>query len=1056
MLGFVFFGLTGFWAYVAFVGVSVGLSYLGGRLLAPDQPEYDLDRKSAADRQWSPHTTQAEGIARPRSYGRNMHHGNIIAKWTDVVDETHEVLYLIVDHGDGPTEGIGAGTVYLNEQPSGNFGGVTIQERTGTMDQTCMTGYEQLKLEQKQNVELIYGEAPIVVTTPNDFFDDIEWTICFPSGLVHYRDDGSQASITTTVKVRIRPLGGDWTEIYNDGITRKTHDPLFFKFTVSDYFAVNKGTQYELEFSRLNDKYSDQSTQNVYLRSVREVVDVAFTYPGRALVGVKAIATPQLHGNLNVKVIREDRLVNTFNGTSWSIEYTRNRAWITWDVLTLPCIDGTIKRYDGMSPDSLDLEFFYAWAQFCDTDILDGDGGVEPRASCDIKISEPINVMDMSRKIAAAGRAHLYWDGHLLTGWIDDTVTDPSDLVTEDSIEKGSWKNDWAIKPELAGVTEVLYDDAKLGFERTSTYAPSLDPGGFRNVVSVDGVGLKTRGTAVHYSNYLTERTRLITNINRFRINREGFWYKLGQTVAVQSRGFGSHAFRVRSATADTITVNRNAETDVNIGDELWLRTYDSASGTIKVYAYEVASVVARVITATANWSYTPAKGNLVAVGPAGSVKLRRIIKKKPAIKNYFDVEVETYDTELFDADDLDPDNPDINFIWPGPADMLDGPVTRAEIYDLLKQILPPQPNIEIPWPSNLTWTGSGGDTVTWSKTNADFPITFRYRGVTYEIEPDSTTDEFVYWDPNYTTSFRHTNLMSTVLANAGWLMCRNVDGVVYPSVPIQTLHGGLVQAGTITASMIIVSGINALLLDNAPAEANADKTGSHSADVNALLTQNGPAEANADKTIDHTAANISGQGVLATLNSANLDTRVADGTTYKRMLASWQKSGDTTKIDGGKVSLNTLLAASIATYNLTAVNATMANLFVQTIHIANSATKIYVADSDATESHTANTWHTICTCAWTSLGGVVEARFQTTVSSTLEGRLQYIRVIYEDSTTLFELEVSPNNEGFISETLFHSVSSGSRDIKLQMKSDGSDEFTCAGSFLSVIEDKGK
>ncbi|GAI87441.1 unnamed protein product, partial [marine sediment metagenome] len=148
MLGFITLGAFLFWT-----AVMAAVVFLGGSLLAPKQPEMDEEVGGGQSTLWNPHTTQQEGIARPRAYGKNLHHGNILSKWTDVVDN-QEVLYLLIDNGDGPTKGVVspiADNVFLNEQPAANFTSVELQERLGTMNQTCMTGFEKLKLSYKIN-----------------------------------------------------------------------------------------------------------------------------------------------------------------------------------------------------------------------------------------------------------------------------------------------------------------------------------------------------------------------------------------------------------------------------------------------------------------------------------------------------------------------------------------------------------------------------------------------------------------------------------------------------------------------------------------------------------------------------------------------------------------------------------------------------------------------------------------------------------------------------------------------------------------------------------------
>ncbi len=798
------------WWLFVYVILPAGLGYLGGRLMAPDEPEAEERTEGYQSRSWDPRSTQQEGIPRPRALGENLHHGNIVGKWTDVAND-REILYTIVEYGDGPTNGIGSNVVYLNDQPASNYGSVTVYERLGTMGQSVMPGFEQTKLEYKGQGELVKDIVQIF-TTPNDFFDDIEYTVTFPNGIIHHHRDGDTSGTGVTLKVEISEHDAEsWTTIFNEIVSGETYSPKFIKHTVSDYYAISRGTQYDMKFTRTSDPRTvDRTTDNLHLKSIREVIDVPFTRPGKALIGVKAIATAQLHGNLDVKVVREDRIINTYDGAVWTLEYSNNRAWTVWDVLTQPIISGNgngegayvIERYEGIDPQYLDLEFFHTWSLFCAEEILDGYGSTEPRCACNTIIDAFTDVFSLAHKLAAVGRANLYWRGDKLTGWIDDVVTTPIDLVTMDSMMHKTWKNGWAIEEELAGVVEVFFKDSKQGHERTSAEYDSDEAGGYQNIVTVEGIGLTTRGSAIHYAKYLLERNRLIRNTNSFRVHKDGFRYKLGHVIRLQSKPANwGHAFRVVSSTADTITVDRDATTEVTVGDVLHIRSYDAVTEQPVTDSYEVDSIVGRVITATIAFDTTPLKGNLVATGAAGDIKLRRIIKLQATPDNYFDVTVETYDAELFDADDIDPDNPNINYIYPGPTTHLSDPVTRRELDDLVSQLLPPAPDINVPWPSNLTWTGSGGDTVTWSKTDGDDDITFRYAGTTNIITPDSTTLKYIYWDPDSPTVFLKTNLLGTALGAGHWLMAINEDGVVSTPNPQQIIHGGLIQAGTITAA---------------------------------------------------------------------------------------------------------------------------------------------------------------------------------------------------------------------------------------------------------------
>lgn len=780
-------------AILLWTAIMVGASYLGGLLFKAKTPKAEEPVEGVESRMWRKHTTQQEGIARPRAYGKNMHHGNIIGKWTDAT-YNREVLYLLIDHGDGPTKGVAdlATDVFLNNQPVSNFTSVETQQRLGTMNQTCMIDFDKQKLEYVINNEMLKDE-PVIFTTPNDFFDDIQFTIVWPSGLYRRGRDGDIKLGYCRVRVRIREHGEEeWAAtIYNKLHTPKVTHPLFLACTVSDLWDnVEKGKQYDLEFTNLTGTI-DRHVNNISVRSVREVVNTAFTHPGRALVGIRAVATTRLSGNLDVKIIREDRIV--WNGATDTLEYNNNRAWVTWDLLTLPSIDGdgtgpkpyVRKRFDGIDPQYLDLEFFKEWATFCKEGILSGYGvGTEPRAPCNIIIDAFTNVFKKVQDIAAVGRAHLYWAGHLFSGWIDKATTDPIDLVTTDSMLHKTWKNNWAIKKELAGVMEVLYEDEKQGYERTAAEWANEDAGGFRNIVSVEGVGLKTRGTAIHYAAYLLECNHLIRNVNSFDVAKDGFTHKLGKVLRIQNRTANwGKAFRVMSATIDTVTVDRNAESEINIGDALYIRSYSPILKRRETDIYEVDSVSENVITVTENWDISPSKGNLIAVG---NVVLRRITKLTSKSNNLFSVEVETYDTDLFKTDEINPNNPNQNYIWPGAVVDLSSLLTPDEIQERIEQSTVPLAYDEIPTPSNLSWNDDDpnvGD-ISWSKTDADDDITIRYRGESYTIAAGSTDKEFVYWDVTADAglAFQTTPYASVAMAPGCWLIRINEGGEALPA----------------------------------------------------------------------------------------------------------------------------------------------------------------------------------------------------------------------------------------------------------------------------------
>ena len=803
------------WAFVSQLAIAFGVAYLGGMLFGPSMeqprsPERGVESQSFG---WAPITTQREGIPHPMCYGRNMHYGNIVARWTDVNKSGDEILYMILDYGRGPVQGK-TGTVYFNDQPEGNFPSVTVQERLGTLNQTCMTGFEQNKLEYRpKNFKITNTDGSVTWTTPNNFFDDIEYTLEWPRGLWHYQDDGSRVEHGIGVKVEISERGlSAWSTLLETTINGNQLAPIYKAYKVSEQgFNCTHGKQYDLKYSKTSaDKGADRYGDELVLRSVREVVDVAFTRPGKALLGITALATERLSGHINVKWVADDKLVRVYNGTSWGIAFSHNRAWVVLDELTQPCISGdgganpwTIERYDGLDPSRIDLAFIYEWAEWCADQVTDGNGGTEDRMTCDIIVDWLTDVWSLAYELAQVGRMSPYWQGNILTGWVDKAVTDaPFALVTFDNIMVKRWKSVWAGFGELAGSVEVYYKDSLQGYERKPLPIPNEDAGLYTRIIAIEGTGVVGHALAARVGNHALTRAKLIKNINSVRMHKDALRYRLGKVVRLQSNvpNWGKSYRVIKSDASNTVELDRVVEAAV--GDIIYVRSYDEANKKVDISSYTVASAVGKVVTIVETWDVTPIKNNIVAIGVAGAIKLRRIIKMRHTVDNYFDVELETYDTDLFASDNFDPNFTNPDYAWLAPASELTKPITKWEVVELISQMLPPQPDIDIPWLSNCDWTGSGGDTVSWAKRNADEPILFRYRGVSYQITPDSTTDEFIYWDPNFTTQFRTTNLAATAFAVGKWVMCRNKAGVAYPATPMQLAHAGILQAGTITAAL--------------------------------------------------------------------------------------------------------------------------------------------------------------------------------------------------------------------------------------------------------------
>ncbi len=116
----------------------------------------------------------------------------------------------------------------------------------------------------------------------------------------------------------------------------------------------------------------------------------------------------------------------------------------------------------------------------------------------------------------------------------------------------------------------------------------------------------------------------------------------------------------------------------------------------------------------------------------------------------------------------------------------------------------------DIPKLSQITFIGDGSSKVGWTGG------TVEYGGNSYAIAVkavgDGSTDEFIYWDDaDGQTSFKHTDDFAVAIAANHWVVCINDSGKAIPATSARILHGGLIQAGTITAAHMNVANLAAI-----------------------------------------------------------------------------------------------------------------------------------------------------------------------------------------------------------------------------------------------------
>ncbi len=217
---------------------------------------------------------------------------------------------------------------------------------------------------------------------------------------------------------------------------------------------------------RDDSKYGDL----VKLAIVREIEESDFEYPRSVLFGLRALATDQLSGSLKISLLGNWAIVNTYNGTDWVLQHSRNPAWICYDILSQPVISGNslatyaIERYDGIDPSRLDYIKFLEWADYCD-ELVVGMSGDEPRSRFDGGFDLETSMWEAALQVCEVGRAMLLWNGTSISVHIDKPSS-PVQLFSMGNILKDSFSEKFLNQTDRISEIEIDFTNVDNEYQR--------------------------------------------------------------------------------------------------------------------------------------------------------------------------------------------------------------------------------------------------------------------------------------------------------------------------------------------------------------------------------------------------------------------------------------------------------------------------------------------------------------------------------------------------------------------------------------------------------------
>jgi len=432
---------------------------------------------------------------------------------------------------EGEIEGLvdGKKSIYLDGTPvqsadgTTNFQDVEYVTRNGTNAQTYIPGIPAAENEVTVSAE-VTNALSLVRTITNSEVNAFRIRVATPA-LFRQKDDGSLADEQIDFRVEVQPSGGSYSTVKNFTFNGKTTQ----EYERSYELQLTGDAPWNIRLTRLtSDNTDNPRIQNrSYWQSYTEIINQKLRYPNSALASLKfnseyfdSIPSRAYDVKLlKVKVPSNYNPVTRAYTGIWDGTFktekawTDNPAWCFYDLLTNT-------RYglgNYLSEAQVDKWGLYSIARYCDELVGNGEGGTEPRFTCNIYIQSRKEAFNVIQDFASIFRGMVYWSAGQLTA-TQDSPADPVALFTPANIEDGSFNYSGSAAKARHTVALVTWNDPEDQYKQKVEYVE-------------DAVGIARYGVSE------TEITA-IGCTSRGQANRVGRWLLFSEQYETETVSF--------------------------------------------------------------------------------------------------------------------------------------------------------------------------------------------------------------------------------------------------------------------------------------------------------------------------------------------------------------------------------------------------------------------------------------------------------------------------------------------------------------------------------------
>lgn len=428
-------------------------------------------------------TVTGQGYPLAVTYGRMKSAGLLLSRHV-ISDGEKQYLNLLYCAGEGELSKIE--DIRINANPISNYKDVQVDIRKGTNDQTVIPNFNDNFADQSLNYELT--ESWDTQQVQGDACDAIELTVGFPNGLYYSNDSGGADRTSVTLKAEIRKVGDEswqalplanqkgmaghikrrdaWNFIKSDNSVTNTSDYAgrIEEATNNAFYRVFRfdnleKARYEIRMRcSAKDGKSLRHVNKVYWVQLTQIIYDDFVHPGKALIGIKALATSQLSGtDPKVTWIQERSEVYVFNPyiNKYEAQPADNPAWAAYDLIHICRKIGGEYIVFGQPHMRLDYNAFKAWADKCKTNGF----------TFNYIYDTAMRLWDALKYPEAVGRGKVIPVGTRFT-CVSDYQSTPVQLFTVANIKHGSFTEEFQGVEARANSVEISFLNKDKDYER--------------------------------------------------------------------------------------------------------------------------------------------------------------------------------------------------------------------------------------------------------------------------------------------------------------------------------------------------------------------------------------------------------------------------------------------------------------------------------------------------------------------------------------------------------------------------------------------------------------